>query len=107
MDGDAPEPRSETGAAAKTVQMGECTDVGLLDDVLRFAVVAKDSTGKPIKPAIVRTHDRTDRRLVAVTGTPDQFGVGSAIGTDLRCLCVGHGDLAGPMSRHWMQQSRT
>ena len=51
--------------AAKAVQMREGADVGLLHDVLGLAVVAQDAAGEAVEPAVVRLHDRADRRLVA------------------------------------------
>ena len=72
---DARQPGRKTGVAAKTVEMGECPDIGFLDDVLGLAVVAQDAAGEPVEPAIVRLHDRADRRLIAAAGAADQFGV--------------------------------
>ena len=64
--------------------MGEGPDVGLLDDVLGLAVVAQDSAGKPVEPAIVRLHDGANGRLVAAAGAPDQFGIAGPDGSNLR-----------------------
>ena len=43
--------------AAKTLQMRERPDIGLLNHVLGFAVVAQNAAGDPVKPAIVGLHD--------------------------------------------------
>ena len=83
VHGDPRQPGREAGIAAKTLQMREGADVGFLHHVLGLAVVAQDAAGEPVKPAIVRLHDRADRRLVAGAGAADQFGV------------------AGPGGRNW------
>src|SRR5258707_379205 len=70
VDGDPSKPGCETGVAAEILKMGECPDIGFLHHVLGLAVVAQDSAGEPVKPAIVRLHDRADRRLIAVAGAP-------------------------------------
>ena len=80
----------EAGIAAKTFQMREGADVGLLHDVLGLAVVAQDAAGEPVEPAVVRLHDGADRRLVARQRPPHQFGVAGVEGRALRYVCLAH-----------------
>src|SRR3981081_4194028 len=90
--------------------MRERADIGFLHHVLGLAVVAQDAAGDPVKPAIVRLHDRANGRLIAISGALDQLGVGSPDGSNLWCLCVAHEDLA-PSDRTlplmgWMRQGQ-
>src|ERR1700722_10509855 len=71
--------------------MGEGPDVSLLDDVLGLAVVAQNSAGEPVEPAIVRLHDRTNGLLIAPAGTTDQFGIAGRDMSNLWCLCAHNG----------------
>ncbi len=84
----------------KAVQMGESPDVGLLDDVLGLAVVAQNAAGDPVKPAVVRLHDRTNGCLVARAGAPDQFGVGGPGGGQSGMKCPAHDDFAAAVARY-------
>src|SRR5712671_5973519 len=90
--------------------MGESPDVSLLDHVLGFAVVAQDSAGEPVEPAIVRLHDRANRRFIAAAGAGDQFDIAAPDGVDLWCVGVGHGDVArssdAVLLMDWMRQSQ-
>ena len=75
--------------------MGEGPDVGFLDHVFGFAVVAQDAAGDPVEPAIVRLHDRANGRLVAATGALDQFGVSGSCRRQSRGICFSHALLHG------------
>ena len=75
VHGDPRQPGREAGVAAKLLQMREGADIGFLHDVLGLAVVAQDAAGEPVQPAIVRLHDRANRRLVAGKRAADQFGI--------------------------------
>ena len=94
VDGDPRQPGREAEVATETFEMRERPDIGFLDHVLGFAVVAQDAAREPVEPAIVRLHDRADRGLVAVAGALDQFGFRAA-GGDLRYLRLAHGDFHG------------
>src|SRR5207247_6088636 len=87
---------------------GERPDIGFLHHVLGLAVVAQDSAGEPVEPAIVRLHDRADRRLIALAGAPDQFGLSAPDGSYWRCLCGAHDHFARSgnrlLLRGWMRQ---
>src|SRR5437899_2712401 len=111
VDCDPSKPGCETGVAAEILQMGECPDIGFLHHVLGFAVVAQDSAGEPIEPAIVRLHDRADRRLIALAGAPDQFGLSAPEGSYWWCLCGAHDDFARSddtlLLMSWMRQMQT
>src|SRR6266478_5756368 len=72
--------------------MRECPDIGFLHHVLGFTVIAQDSAGAPVKPAIVRLHDRANGWLIALAGAPDQFGLSAPDGSYWRCLCGAHDD---------------
>src|SRR5436190_22613162 len=91
--------------------MGERPDIGFLHHVLGLAVVAQDSAGEPVEPAIVRLHDRADRRLIALAGAPDQFGLSAPDGSYWRCLCGAHDDFARSgntlLLMGWMRQRQT
>src|SRR5260370_32938105 len=65
--------------------MSERPDIGFLDHVLGFAVVAQDSAGEPVKPAVVRLHDGTNGHLIAVADALDQFGIRGPGGRDFMC----------------------
>src|SRR5882672_6403093 len=88
--------------------MRERPDIGFLHDILGFAVVAQDSAGEPVKPAIVRLHDDADGRLITRAGAPHQFGVRGPNGSDLRYLGMAHDDFALSNSalllKGWMRQ---
>ena len=64
--------------AAKLVEMGEGADIGFLHHILGLGVVAQDAAGQPIKPAVIRLHDRADRGFVAGKRAPHQLGVNIA-----------------------------
>jgi hypothetical protein len=87
-------PGGETRVAAKTIQMRERPDIGFLDHILGFAIVAQDSAGEPVKPAIVGLHDDANGRLIARAGALHQFGVRGSDGSDLQYLGVAHDDFA-------------
>src|SRR5262249_34707398 len=53
VDDDAPEPGTETRLATERRQVGKATQVGLLQHVLGFGVVADDAASQPVEPAIV------------------------------------------------------
>src|SRR3979409_1009839 len=88
--------------------MRERADIGFLHYILGFAVVAQNSAGDPVEPAIVRLHDRANGRLVALAGALDQFGLSGPDGRYLRDLCAAHDDLAlfdnTLLPRGWMRQ---
>jgi hypothetical protein len=108
VHGDPRQPGCETCVAAKTIQMRERPDIGFLDDVLGFVVVAQDSAGKAIKPAIVRLHNNANGALIARAGALHQFGVRGSDGSSLRYLGVAHDDFALSSSAlllmDWMRQ---
>src|ERR1700730_10545720 len=91
--------------------MRERPEIGFLDHVLGFAVVAEDPAGEPVEPAIVRLQDGANRRLVAFAGAPDQFGVGGTDGSNLRRWCGAHDDFARSddtlLLLGWMRQRQT
>jgi hypothetical protein len=68
-------PCPEAGVAAKTLQMREGADVGLLDNVLGLVIVSQDAADDPVEPAVVPLHDGAKRSVVARARAPDQFGV--------------------------------
>ena len=71
--------------------MSEGPDISLLDDVLGFAIVAQDSAGEPVEPAIVRLHDRTNGCLVAAKGALDQFCIAGLNRGIFWCFCAHNG----------------
>jgi hypothetical protein len=75
-------------------------NVGFLNDVLGLAIVAQNASGYPVKPAVVRLHDRTDGRFIACAGAPDQFGVGGRGGGHLTRICAAHDDSAAAVARY-------
>ena len=91
VHGDPRQPGRKAGIAAKAFQMREGANIGLLHDILGFAVVAQDAAGEPVEPAVVRLHDGANRCLVARQRPPHQFGVGGFDGRDLRYLDLAHG----------------
>ena len=90
VHGDPRQPGRQAGIAAKTFQMREGADVGLLHHVLGLAVVAQDAAGEPVEPAVVRLHDGANRRLVARQRPPHQLGVAGVDGRDLRYVGLAH-----------------
>src|SRR5260221_3480997 len=72
--------------------MGAIPAIGSLPLVRGLAVVAQVAAGEPVKPAIVRLHDRADCRLIALAGAPNQFGLSAPDGSYWRCLCGAHDD---------------
>ncbi len=90
VHGDPRQPGRQAGIAAKTFQMREGADVGLLHDILGLAVVAQDAAGEPVEPAVVRLHDGADRGFVAGQRPPHQFGVSSVERRALRYVCLAH-----------------
>jgi len=84
----------DTAIKSVTAVTEERADIGFLDDILGFAVVAQDSAGEPVKPAIVGLHDDANGRLVARAGALHQFGVGGPDGSYLRYIGVAHHDFA-------------
>src|ERR1700716_3854819 len=80
----AGQPSRQAGLTAKILQMREGADIGLLDHILGFAVVAQDAAGDPVEPTIIPLHDSTERRAVA----------GERAAHELRILGVG-GSLRG------------
>ena len=85
--------------AAKTVEMGEGPDIGLLHHILGLAVVAQDAAGEPVEPAVVRLHDAADGGFIARQRAGDQRGVGGPGCVYLRKGCVAHGGLARSVDR--------
>jgi hypothetical protein len=77
IHGDAGKPCRKTRIAAKALQMGKGVDIGFLDDIFGFAVVAQDASGDPVKPAIVPLHDSAKRRVITGERTPHEFGIPS------------------------------
>jgi hypothetical protein len=90
VHGDSRQPCREAGIAAEFRKMRERPDIGLLHNVLGLGVVAQDAAGQPVKPAVIRLHDRTDGRLVALAGARDQFGFGDSEGSNWRGWCGAH-----------------
>ena len=56
--------------------MGKCADIGFLEDVLGFAVVAHDAARDPIELAVMGLHDGAKRAGVAGGRPPREVDVG-------------------------------
>ncbi len=67
---------------AKAAKMGKRFDIGFLDGVLGFALVAQNAARDPVQAAVVPLHDGAERRVVPVKGPPDEFGIGG-LGGDI------------------------
>src|SRR5215467_11088650 len=105
VDNDATEPGAEARRAAERRQVGEAAQIGLLQHVLRFYVIADDAAGKAIEPAVVPLHDRAHRRLVAPQRSRDQLCV--AGGTEVFGLLDEHiHNLAESVLRRLMHPPR-
>src|ERR1700716_2398840 len=77
----AGQPSRQAGIAAKVLQMREGADIGLLDHILGFAVVAQDAAGDPVEPTIIPLHDGAEGRAVAGGCAPHQLRVVGAGGS--------------------------
>jgi len=55
--------------------MGEGANIGFLDNILGFAVVAQNASSDPKKPTIVPLHDRTKCAAVALARALHQLGI--------------------------------
>ena len=73
---------AETRIPAKAAKMGKRFDIGFLDGVLGFALVAQNAARDPVQAAVVPLHDGAERRVVPVKGPPDEFGIGG-LGGDI------------------------
>src|SRR5579883_28670 len=71
---DAGEPGAEPRLAAKAREAGEGARIGLLQRVLRLAVVAQDTAGDAVETLVVLADDQPHRRRLAAAGLRDQFG---------------------------------
>ena len=76
VDGDAREPRLETGGAAKLVEVVVGANVGRLDDVARFVVVANDAACESEQQPVVPPHQELEERGIAREHARDDVGVG-------------------------------
>ena len=88
IDNDAGKPGGQRGIAAELVKMPEGKDVGFLNNILGFAVVAHYTPCEPVEPLIVRLHDRAEGIALARQRTPNEVhvaGNGAAFRFD-RCL---------------------
>jgi hypothetical protein len=65
VDDDAGEPGRQARAAAKTRDVAKRGEIGILDRILGFGVVAQDRPGDPIQHLVVAPHQKLERALIA------------------------------------------
>ena len=77
--------------------MREGADIGFLDRIFGFAVVAKDAARNAVEPAVIAPHDGAKCAAVAGKRAPHQFGI---LGRDGKFgdRCCYHGEI--PLSVH-------
>ena len=96
VEDDAREPGSEARFVAKTAQGAESAKIGLLQGILRLAIVPQHAARDPVKPAIVAGHDRANGKFVSLTCPGDQAGFHQVLCHSLVLRianrCLGHDD---------------
>jgi hypothetical protein len=91
VHGNARQPGRKARVAAETAKIRKSPNVGFLDHILGLAIVAQNASGYPIKPAVVRCHDRTNGCFIACAGALDQFGIAVPGGDRSRWIGAAHG----------------
>ena len=81
VNGDAGEPGGEGGTRGELVEVLVGADVGVLHDVLGFAVVVKDGAGDAVEALIVAPHEDLVERGLSCTDAVHHLFVGEAFGS--------------------------
>ena len=80
VDDDAAEPCGQARAAAKTRDVAKRGEIGILDCIFRFGVVAQDRPGDAVEHLVVAAHQKLERTLVAAADAAGEFDVVQRIG---------------------------
>ena len=72
VEGDTREPGGQVRVTAEGSEIAESVDIGLLNDVLRFVIIADDGTGATIEATVVALHDDAKGAFVPLNGHADE-----------------------------------
>ena len=76
VQGNARDPRAESGIAAERIETGKGADVGFLNDIFRLRIIAQDAARDAEQTAIVTLRKGTNRGFVALARQINEFLVG-------------------------------
>src|SRR6185312_9764611 len=82
VDDDARQPGADARLAAKSAQLRECLEIGVLKRVLGLGIVAQNAARDAIEAAIVPLDDGADRLLLARAGASDKVALGKGFVVD-------------------------
>src|SRR5207248_7107144 len=90
VHGDTGKPSCEPRVGPKGIESREGTHIGLLDDVLGLAVIAKDAPSDPVEPAVVPACQDPNRRFVTTARAAHQLLIAQQLGIGFLMLYPGH-----------------
>ena len=75
VDDDAAQPRPEGGRAAELGEPPESMEIGALDGILRFGIVAQDASSDAEETPVVAPHDGAQGTGIVTRGARDKTGL--------------------------------